>query len=417
MSRIPGIAGRAFFGLALVFAALFPAQSVSAKNKEVVLHSFKGGSDGAFPYGRLLMDDSGNLYGTTAYGGGSGCGGKGCGAVFKLSPDGTETVLHAFQGSPDGAYPQGDLITDAQGNLYGAASGGPTNDGVVFKIAPDGTETILHAFCSQPLCADGGGPGNLVMDSQGNLYGPAAYGGSAIGSRDCYSGCGALFKIAPDGTETVLHAFAGGNDGALPDALVMDGAGNLFGATDEGGNHRYCFWNPYGCGTIFEIPANGAKRTLYKFCSQPDCTDGFQPSQDLMLDGQGNVLGPTCCAISGTLIFKVTPNGDETVLHTFKGPPSDGLSPLGGLVLDTMGNLYGATFQGGSGSGCQGGLGCGAIFKLAPSGQISMLYSFTQGKGGTNPSGGVIADKAGNLFGVAEGGGAHNFGVVFEINK
>jgi uncharacterized repeat protein (TIGR03803 family) len=415
MLRISGIAGRGLFGLAFVLIALLPAQSVSAKSKEIVLYSFKGGHDGAFPAGRLYLDDSGNLYGTTANGGGTGCGGGGCGTVFKLAPDGTETVLHSFLGGTDGAYPVGDLIADTQGNLYGSAGGGPTNDGVVFKIAPDGTETILYTFCSQRKCADGGGPGNLVMDSQGNLYGPASYGGYSHGA--CYSsGCGVVFKIAPDGTETVLYAFAGGSDGGAPDALVLDGAGNLYGATAQGGNRVNCEFDKYGCGTIFEIPANGTKKTLYTFCSQPNCPDGWNPTADLLLDHQGNVIGPTCCAESGTVLFKVAPDGEETVLHTFNGPP-DGVSPMGGLVMDKKGNLYGATLQGGSGSGCPGEIGCGMVFKLAPGGEITTLHSFVPGKGGTSPYGGVIADKAGNLFGTTGFGGAKDHGVVFEITK
>lgn len=425
MLRISNIAGRVFFfGLALTLGALLPTQNVSAKSREIVLYSFKGGLDGALPRGRLHLDESGNLYGTTSSGGGTGCGGKGCGTVFKLAPDGTETVLHAFQDSPDGVYPIGDLIADTSGNLYGttAEGGGPANAGTVFEIASDGTETILYTFCSQPNCSDGGGPGNLVMDSHGNLYGPAGYGGQgsySLSSPYCYPGCGVVFELAPDGTESVLHAFTGGSDGSGPDALVLDGSGNLYGSTGEGGggsNRRTCLTllgDFFGCGTIFEISSDGTEKTLYQFCSQPYCADGWQPSADLILDDQGDVLGPTCCAESGTVLFKVAPDGEETVLHTFSDYP-DGVSPLGGLVLDKKGNLYGATLQGGSGI-CQGYIGCGTVFKLAPSGEKSILYSFVRGRNGIFPSGGVIADEAGNLYGVTEEGGAKGYGVVFEI--
>jgi len=405
-------------------SALLPTQNASAKSREIVLYSFRGGLDGANPRGRLRLDGSGNLYGTTSIGGETGCGGKGCGTVFKLAPDGAETVLHAFQGSPDGFGPDGDLIADTNGNLYGTTSGGggAANAGTVFEIAPDGTETILHAFCSQPNCSDGGGPGNLVMDSHGNLYGPANYGGHgglSVSFPGCYLGCGIIFELAPGGIETVVHAFTGG-DGAAPDALVMDGSGNLYGATGQGGSNRQaCLASigfPYGCGTIFEISSSRMEKTLHEFCSQPNCDDGWWPSADLILNNQGDILGPTCCAQSGNVLFKVAPDGEETVLHTFS-LPSDGVSPMGGLVLDMKGNLYGATLQGGSGTGCPGDSGCGTAFKLAPNGKKTILHSFAPGKDGTFPYGGVIADNAGNLFGVTANGGANGYGTVFEITK
>ncbi|MGH6889209.1 MAG: choice-of-anchor tandem repeat GloVer-containing protein [Rhizomicrobium sp.] len=210
--------------------------------KEKVLHAFGNGSDGWEPYARLVRDKSGNLYGTTSYGGGTGCFGTGCGTVFKLAPDGTETVLYAFTGGSDGNGPYAGLIEDKNGNLYGTTvQGGGTgcNDGgcgIIFKLAPDGTETVLHAFTGG---ADGLYPfAGLIEDKNGNLYGTASAGGG--------DGNGTVFKLAPDGTETVLHAFTGGSGGAGPYAgLIKDANGNLYGTTYAGG--------AYGYGTVFRV--------------------------------------------------------------------------------------------------------------------------------------------------------------------
>ncbi|MGD0189506.1 MAG: choice-of-anchor tandem repeat GloVer-containing protein [Rhizomicrobium sp.] len=414
--------GKWFFGSALMLTALSAPGSVCAGSKETVLYRFQGGSDGALPYAGVIADASGNLYGTTNVGGGTGCGGGGCGTVFKLAPDGTETVLYSFQGGTDGSGPFAGLVEDASGNLYGTTSegGGTANAGIVFELAANGAETILYSFCSQIRCADGGGPqANLIMDGQGNLYGAAGYGGRGA----CRGGCGVVFKLAPGGAETVLYAFKGGADGGAPDALIMDGSGNLYGTTAEGGNQGCFIYSPTtfspGCGTIFEIAASGTKKTLYTFCSQPNCTDGYGPSADIVMDDKGNLYGPTCCGYD-RIVYKLAPDGTESVLHIFTGPP-DGVSPVGVMVVDKKGDLYGATLQGGTGTGCEGDIGCGTVFKLAPDGTETVLYSFQHGTDGNFPYGGVIADKAGNLFGTTDSGGGTKCtpgcGTIFEIRK
>ena len=193
----------AAFCTALILAA---SPSASSTTTETVLHSFTGyPSDGARPYAGLIADSAGNLYGTTVYGGASsGVGGPGNGVAFKLAPDGTETVLYSFTGGSDGAEPYAGLILDSTGNLYGTTAGGGASDwGVVFKLAPDGTETVLYSFTGG---SDGTGPyAGLILDSAGNLYGTTAGGGA--------SDLGVVFKLAPDGTggytETVLHSFKG----------------------------------------------------------------------------------------------------------------------------------------------------------------------------------------------------------------
>jgi uncharacterized repeat protein (TIGR03803 family) len=206
-----------------------------------VLYSFKGGNDGADPNAAVIADAKGNFYGTT-YGGGT----SGLGTVFELAADGTETVLYSFKGGSDSANPFASLILDAKGNLYGTTySGGSGNHGTVFKLAPDGTETVLHSFAGG---SDGTSPdSSLTEDNNGNLYGSTLYGGST----DCSgNGCGIVYKLAADGTETVLHAFAG-SDGAQPNASLLAGKkGELVGTTYNGGNTG-C--GGTGCGVIFKI--------------------------------------------------------------------------------------------------------------------------------------------------------------------
>jgi len=242
----------------------------SAGGAESILYAFKGGtSDGIEPAGGLALDKKGNLYGTTVFGGnGTPCGSAGCGTVFKVTPGGSESVLHAFQGGSDGAEPGGGVIRDANGNLYGTTGGGGNTDnicppigcGTVFKIAPDGTESVLYAFQAGN---DGVAPAaGLVMDAAGNLYGTTGYGGNGVNCPNGPSGCGTVFKLAQDGSETVLYAFKGGSDGQLPDSvLIMDKAGNLYGTTFLGGSNG-CKRDGGGCGTVFKVAPDGTETIL-----------------------------------------------------------------------------------------------------------------------------------------------------------
>ncbi len=349
---------------------------------ESVLHSFTGGSDGSEPVG-LIMDEAGNLYGTTRYGGSAGCEGSGCGTVFKLAPDGTETVLYAFAGENDGTFPNSGVIEDKAGNLYGTTDeGGNTGCGygcgTVFKLAPSGTETVLYAFTGG---SDGATPSaGLIEDSTGNLYGTTYQGGN----NSCTDGfgCGTVFKIAPDGTETTLYTFKGGTDGGTPDsALIADSAGNFYGETSEGGGTG-C--SGYGCGTVFELAADGTETVLYSFCRKRGCSDGAGPSAGLISDKAGNLYGTTegggsgSCGIGEDLgcgtIFEVAPEGTETVLHAFLNVMSHGYDP-GGLMRDKEGHLIGTTEEGGIRS-CGGfpgrsgsppafhPRGCGIVFRF-----------------------------------------------------
>jgi uncharacterized repeat protein (TIGR03803 family) len=408
--------------LGFVFVLAVPFVCGGATGAEESLYSFKGGSDGAVPFASLTSDNTGNLYGTTAGGGGSGCeGGDGCGIVFKLAPGGKETLLHSFQGGDDGTYPRGGLIADNAANFYGTtgAGGGGNCDGgcgTVFKLAPDGTETILYAFQGG---ADGIGPvGTLIADASGNFYGVTEGGGSFSGSDCADQGCGTVFELMANGTKKTLYTFLGGNDGRDPAAgLLMDSAGNLFGTTALGVGGPNCPNGSAGCGTVFEVAPDGTETILYAF---QGAGDGSIPLGNLIADSAGNLYGTASyggnCAMNqygcGT-VFKLAPDGTETVLYALRGGDKDGWAPEAGVVMDKNGNLYGTTYYGGSTS-C-GGSGCGVVFEVSPKGKETVLERF-KAKQGRNPSAALLLGKKDTLYGTTiAGGGKHNDGVVFSV--
>ncbi len=392
----PGGRGGGFgwmLGAALVAAAAF--STGAAAQALTTLHSF-GGSDGAGPSAGLIADAAGNLYGTTADGGATTiCVPTGCGTVFELTPTETLTVLHSFAVFGDGGVPLAGLIADAAGNLYGTtANGGASSRGTVFELTPTGAAlTVLHSFSSTG--SDGANPSaGLIADAAGNLYGTTAFGGAGT---NCPSGCGTVFKLMPTGTLTVLHSF-GGSDGANPSAgLIADAAGNLYGTTADGGAGTNC---PSGCGTVFELTPTGTLTVLHSFTF----SDGANPFAGLIADAVGNLYGTTISGgVSGRgTVFELTPTGTLTVLHSFTG--SDGGFPSAGLIADATGNLYGTTSEGGASANCSV-FGCGTVFKLTPTGTLTVLHSFA-GSDGETPSAGLIADAAGNLYGTTQYGGA-----------
>ncbi len=394
----------------LAFVAVAVIGGVPANAAEKVLYSFQGGNDGIASAAGLIEDNTGNLYGTTLWGGGGDiCGtGYGCGTVFKLAPDGTESVLYAFQGGNDGALPTGKLVVDGAGNFYGTAGGGANNDGTIFKLAPDGTETILYAFQGGN---DGVAPvGGLIADKKGNYYGTTEVGGAPCG-------CGTVFELASNGSKKVLYSFQGGGDGANPVAgLIADKTGNLYGTARVGGNLN-CFSG--GCGVVFKLAPDGTESVLHAFQG----SDGEFPTASLIMDSSGNLYGTTewggggnVCSfgVSGGCgtVFRVTPDGTESVLHSFQGG-SDGANPEGGVVMDKAGNLYGTTSAGG-GTSCKGS-GCGTVFKLAPDGTETVLYAFKR-LHGTFPTS-MLLLKNGILYGTTWQGGSNNDGVVFSVKK
>ena len=340
------------------------AFKLSGDGTEIVLYSFLGGY-GSWPDSELTLDTKGNLYGGT-YGGGA----HGSGVVFKLDKKGNETVLHSFKGqSSDGAYPS-NVILDEAGNLYGTTQvgGGSTGYGTVFKLDKAGRETVLYTFAEG---ADGEFPSaGVIRDNAGNLYGTTLLGGD-LSCGGGY-GCGAVFKLDTAGKETVLYGFAGGTDGSQPyGGLTQDGAGNFYGTTSQGGDPS-CGSGGSGCGTVFKLDKSGKETVLYRFTGTGE--DGAYPYAGVVRDRKGNLYGATYagggvdCSYGegkcGTL-FKLDPAGKETVLHSFSGGP-DGALPTG-LIRDAAGNLYGTAAAGGT-SDCNGGYfgSCGTVFKLTP---------------------------------------------------
>jgi uncharacterized repeat protein (TIGR03803 family) len=307
----------------------------------------------------------------------------------------TYTVLHEFTGADDGGNPAGGVIRDAAGNLYGTTyDAGAFGYGVVFKLDSAGKETVLHTFTG----ADGIWPdAGLIRDSSGNLYGTTWDGGAAEGGT-CKHGCGTVFKVDSTGKETVLYAFTGDTDGRNPEAgLVRDAVGNLYGTTSTGGNPS-CRSYQHGCGVVFKVDKDGKETVLHAFMD----TDGDDPVGSLIRDKAGNLYGVTWDggAYDDGVVFKVDPVGKLTVLHSFAGGTMDGSSPRGSLVRDASGNLYGTTLFGGDTS-CSS-YGCGVVFKLDKTGKETILYAFTGGADEGNPSRGLIRDMAGNLYGTTE---------------
>ena len=304
MSRILGISGKCIMACGLALALLVPLESAQATSFKV-LHSFQKRPDGEYPFGDLIADGAGNLYGTTDEGGS--CRRFSCGTVFKLAPDGTETVLRSFPGGPRGFRPRAGLTADSAGNLYGTTSQG----GVVLS---------------------------------------------------CSGGCGSVFKVTQSGRERVLYSFKGGaGDGSDPVAnLLADSAGNLYGTTYYGGGEGCSF----GCGTVFKLTPGGSEAVLHSFCSQANCADGSAPVAGLIADSAGNLYGTTAygggsaCGGSGCgTVFKLEPDGTETVLHSFNGG-KDGEDPNAGLILSN-GSLYGTATGGGVNH-------FGTVFRLTP---------------------------------------------------
>jgi uncharacterized repeat protein (TIGR03803 family) len=397
-----------------------PAQEPEAAPIYKVLHSFAGGlKDGSSPFGGVILGVAGNLYGTTEHGGTSGkCGFAGCGTIFKLTSSGSLKVLHSFAGPPgDGAIPLGGLIRDGAGNLYGTTNTGGTSSvcgsagcGTIFELTAGGTEKVLHNFAGFPT--DGATPeAGLVRDAAGNLYGTTRFGGD---THTCGTfGCGTIFKLTPSGTESVLYSFPGPPDGKEPlGGLIQDAAGNFYGTTGFGG----AFQN----GDVYELTSDGIESVLHSFAGHP--TDGTIPRGDLIRDSAGNLYGTTggggasnnCGADGCGAIFQLTPGGTETILHSFAGPPADGLAPYAGLIPDSAGNLNGTT-AGGASSNC-GSVGCGTIYKLVAGGTETVLHSFKGSpKDGSFPTSNLVRDAAGNLYGTTKNGGASNLGVVFKL--
>ena len=389
--------GTTFSGGTSNFGTVF---EISPSGTLTILYSFSGRSDGGNPATKLVQGTDGNFYGTT-YDEGS----SGSGTIYKLTPRGNLTVLHTFgDGSVanDGLIPLAGLIQGSDGNFYGTTSqGGSGSAGIIFKITPDGAYTVLHNFGDGTVVGDGGSPdGELIQGADGNFYGTANTGGSNNRNDSIYGG-GTVFKMTPQGTLTVLHTFDDGslpNDGLYPEgALVQGKDGNFYGTTAE--DHS---GNSYPEGAIFEMTPQGAVTILHIFSDDTVAHDGAHPEAGLILGPDGNFYGTTIEGGStanpnannqgyGTnpdgsgTIFRLTPQGVLTLIHNFGDGtvPNDGLACAEALVRGANGLLYGITPAGGSAGG-------GVVFSLAPdaivltspataSGSVTVPFSYQVG--------------------------------------
>jgi uncharacterized repeat protein (TIGR03803 family) len=323
-------------------------------------------------------------------------------------PAQTFTTLHNFTGK-NGITPYAGLLQATDGNLYG------TTTATVFQITPSGTLTTLHNFCHPKNdCPEGSFLfAGLIQGADGNLYGTARWGGT----RSCEAeggGCGTVFKISLSGTLTTLHNFcsrSGCPDGDNPLAGLVQGAdGNFYGTTSAGGtNHD---------GTIFKITPSGKLTTIYNFCSQSNCTDGYS-SAGLIQVADGNFYGTTeygGANADGT-VFKITPKGKLTTLYSFcsKASCADGQQPRAALVQGADGNFYGTTYYGGIYSSVCTYNTCGTVFKITPGGILTTLYSF-QGTDGFGPLAALVQATDGNFYGTTYYGGFNGDGTIFQIS-
>jgi len=373
---------------ALVLAVAFVTTAVTMPAQagaEKVLYTFTGMADGGTPWASVITDANSNLYGTTQLGGDLTCNPpNGCGTVYRLSKSGKETVLHSFAGGTDGAYPYAALLMDAAGNLYGttSAGGGGTGCfgsgcGTVFKLSKAGKETVLYSFKGG---TDGGRPYSaLIVDTAGNFYGTATLGGDL--SCRTY-GCGVIYKLTKTRKQTVLYSFTGAADGSYPafGSLAVDAKGNLYGTTEEGGDLN-CN-SPNGCGVVYRLSKTRKQTVLHTFTGP----DGENPEYTVTLDAKGNLYGtaPNGGANSEGVVFKISnpsatkePGPTFKVLHSF-GSGADGALPVAGVSIDPKGNLWIPTEFGGT-------FGDGALCKVAPTGKESVFHSFSVNFDGGNP--------------------------------
>ena len=356
-----------------------------------VLHSFNY-ADGQLPYSGVIRDKKGNLYGTAVEGGPGGAG-----VVFKIDTKGNETTLYGFSGGADGGVADGGVRIDSLGNLYGATFGGGTFGlGVVFKVDKSGKETVLYNFSGGT--SDGCQPfADVFLNDAGNIYGTAQNCGAF--------GYGVVWKLDASGKETVLHSFTGGKDGGNPtlgDSVFKDAAGNLYGFADIGGAHNV--------GVLYKLHPSGKLTVLSSFYIPTDYPE--HPFGTPAMDAAGNIYGTTYTCNSGTCpagtVWKWNRKTGLEVLYAFLGYP-DGSGPRTGVTLDSVGNLYGVTEQGGS-------FGYGAVFKVDSKGNETVLHSFAGGgKDGAYPEGRLIFDGKGNLYGTTAEGGTSNAGTVWKL--
>jgi uncharacterized repeat protein (TIGR03803 family) len=362
---------------------------------------------GAYPSAGLIQATNGMLYGTTEFGWRGG-------TVFEVSTEGALEILHDFctgddGGCADGGIVHAGLVQAPNGDFYGTTEiGGTAGNGTIFKISADGTATVLYSFCTQTGCPDGATPyGGLVQAANGDFYGTAA-GGAGLGY-------GTVFVMTPSGTlETLYNLCSGGppcTDGANPYATLIQGLnGSLYGTTTAGGAGN--------AGTVFKITSSGALTTLYSFCAQgPPCADGESPEAGLVEAANGNFYGTTSGggANGGGTIFEFTPGGTLTPLYSFcaQNGCADGQLPVAPLIQATDGNLYGTTQEGGAFAG-------GTIFEITSGGTFTSLYSFNEETIGSSPEAPLLQATDGNFYSTTYYGGPppciDGCGIIYELS-
>ena len=410
--------------LMAVLSALMPSAWAAAKFK--ILHSFTGGTDGNGPNGPLLADHNGNLYGITIAGGGSGCGGAGCGTVFEVTPAGngrwTEQILYAFTGTGDSGAPQGNLVQDAAGNLYGFTKGDYCCYTAVFELSPGSGGWNLSQIWTQSAS-----PG-LLLDAAGDLYGEIGQGeykAGAIGElspgyngwayADLYDFC----RYSHSGISQPSPLTCPDGWG-IQSPLTWDTIGNLYGTMFFGGNYQYCGGSA-GCGVAFRMTPNGdgtwTYHVLHRFAQSN--SDGSYPYAGLVVDASGNAYGATWAGgkYGNGTFYKLTPTKHglwkETILYEFPNC-KNGCGPNESLVFDKAGNLYGAAA--GGNMTCSG-YSCGVIYKFTPQKNGKWKYIVLHKFNWTDGSGplGVTLDGKGNIFGTTFGGGKYGWDTAFEI--
>jgi uncharacterized repeat protein (TIGR03803 family) len=382
----------ALFALWATTTVTSPAQTFKT------LNNFDN-TDGAFPWATLVQGNDGNFYGTTQNGGNTACD-LGCGTIFKITPNGKLTTFK-FNGT-NGSQPYAGLVQAANGDFYGVTtSGGADNLGTVFKFTPNGELTTLYSFNANTGYSPVGG---LVLASDGNFYGTASSGGPAAGQ--CDPGCGTIFKITSKGQYTTIHNFNGIPDGGAPLATMVQAPdGKLYGTASTLGNAG-------SYGTVFTITPEGKYTVVHQF----NDTDGAYPFGGLILGTDGNFYGQTdlggasAYGAFGT-VYKMTPSGKVTTLHSFE--QTDGDNPISNLVQGTDGNFYGTAQYGGMHGG-------GTAFEITPRGKLTTLQNF-DGPDGADLYAGLIQGTNGKFYGATFGGGSstacnYGCGTVFSLS-
>jgi uncharacterized repeat protein (TIGR03803 family) len=409
--------------LSVVILAVAITQPAFAGTETAIYNfcSLANCADGSGPYlGNLIFDSAGNLYGTTVTGGTDNVG-----VVFELSPEGKgwkETVLHSFANNGvDGNKPYGSVVFDKNGNLYGTTTlGGTHGGGLVFELSPQASgkwkETIIHTFYANGK--DGAAPyGGPVFDSAGNLYGSTDGGGKSY--------FGTVYELIPGAngkwTEKILHSFANnGKDGWLAVApVILDSSGNIYGTTLLGGSG--------GNGIVYELtPSTGGKwseKTLHAFSSND--AQGALSYGALAFNASGDLVSTTDAGGKNNVgaVFELIPGADnkwtEKVLHSFVTSRSTGEYPLANIIFDGSGNMYSTTQYGGNGAQSNG-----TIFEMLPNGKggwsEKTLYQFCIAENcddGSVATSGLVFDKAGNMYGTTQGGGTGGGGIVYKFTK